>query len=127
MGRVRLPHRQRRPGPGLPFTAAKACPDGPCRGPARCGRRPSTSSHTSTWLRPCTGLPSYDVPQSLERVEEFLASHDLTWRDTGLSWGQQGNQRAAETIAWGLMDQRYTVDPDSAPSPAPSSRPTSRS
>jgi hypothetical protein len=61
------------------------------------------------------GNNSYDLPQGHTRVKEFLASHDMAWHDMGLPWGQQGKERAAETIAWGLMDQPYRVDPRLGP------------
>jgi hypothetical protein len=97
---------------GVPFTAAEACPDEPCRWPGAV-RAATLHEFAHLYLAPSVygGMPSYEAPRSLTRVEEFLAAHDLTWHDSRLPWGQQGNERAAETIAWGLMDQPYTVDP----------------
>ena len=101
---------------GLPFTADEACPDGPCRWPTKV-RAATLHEFAHLYLAPSVygGLPSYEVPWSLTRVKEFLDAHDLTWHNLDLPWGQQGNERAAETIAWGLMDQRYTVDPRLGP------------
>ncbi len=96
---------------GLPFTADEACPEMPCRWPIEV-RAATLHEFAHLYLAPSVygGNNSYDLPQGHTRVKEFLAAHDLTWHDTGLSWGQQGKERAAETVAWGLMDQRYTVD-----------------
>ncbi len=96
----------------LPFTADEACPDAPCQWPIEV-RAATLHEFAHLYLAPSVygGHNSYDVPQSLDRVEEFLSAHDLTWHDPALPWGQRGTERAAETIAWGLMDEPYTVDP----------------
>jgi hypothetical protein len=99
---------------GLPFTADEACPDGPCRWPTAM-RAATLHEFAHLWLGPVRygGWPTYEVTST--RAEAFLAAHDLTWHDPALPWGQQGNERAAETIAWGLMDQPYAVDPRLGP------------
>jgi hypothetical protein len=102
---------------GLPFTADEACPDAPCQWPTSV-RAATLHEFAHLWLTPkfYSGRASYDLPRnSITRVEEFLAAHDLTWHDPDLPWAQQGAERAAETIAWGLMDQPYTVDPRLGP------------
>ena len=83
----------------------------PCRWPIEV-RAATLHEFAHLYLAPSVygGNNSYDLPQGHTRVKEFLAAHDLTWHDPDLTWGQQGNERAAETVAWGLMDQRYTVD-----------------
>jgi hypothetical protein len=101
---------------GLPFTADEACPDVPCRLPIEV-RAATLHEFAHLYLAPSVygGNNSYDVPQGHKRVEQFLATHVLTWHDPALPWGQRGNERAAETIAWGLMDQPYPVDPRLGP------------
>ena len=101
---------------GLPFTAAEACADEPCRWPIEV-RAATLHEFAHLYLAPSVygGNNSYDIPEGHTRVKEFLAAHDLTWRDPTLPWGQRGNERGAETIAWGLMDQPYTVDPRLGP------------
>ena len=95
---------------GLPFTADEACPDGPCRWPTAV-RAATLHEFAHLYLAPTryTGWPCYNATRT--SVATFLTAHDLTWHDPALPWGTQGNERAAETIAWGLMDQPYTVDP----------------
>jgi hypothetical protein len=94
---------------GLPFTADEACPTGPCRWPTAM-RAATLHEFAHLWLGPFRydGWPTYEV--TWKRVRTFLAAHDLTWHDPSLPWAAQGNERAAETVAWGLMDQPYTVD-----------------
>ena len=99
---------------GLPFTGPEACPDGPCRW-STAVRAATLHEFAHLWLTPkrYSGRASYDLPRNWKsetRITRFLEAHDLTWHDPNLPWGQQGGERAAETIAWGLMDQPYTVD-----------------
>ena len=104
---------------GLPFTGPEACPDGPCRWSTAI-RAATLHEFAHLWLTPkrYSGRASYDLPRNWKsetRITKFLSAHYLTWHDPGLPWGQQGGERAAETIAWGLMDQPYTVDPRLGP------------
>jgi hypothetical protein len=99
---------------GLPFTGPEACPDGPCRW-STVVRAATLHEFAHLWLTPkrYSGRASYDLPwkwKSGTRITRFLEAHDLTWHDPNLPWGQQGGERAAETLTWGLMDQPYTVD-----------------
>jgi hypothetical protein len=52
--------------------------------------------------------PSYRAQR--RRNRNYLADHDLTWHDPALPWSKQGGERAAETLAWGLLDLPFTVD-----------------
>lgn len=97
---------------GLPFTADEACPDRPCRW-SRQVRAEVLHEFAHLWLAPTSysGRASYDLPwNSPARFRVFLAAHDLAWHEPDRPWAEQGAERAAETIAWGLMDQPYTVD-----------------
>ena len=99
---------------GLPFTGPEACPEGPCRW-STVVRAATLHEFAHLWLTPkrYSGRASYDLPwkwKSETRITRFLEAHDLTWHDPNLPWGQQGGERAAETLTWGLMDQPYTVD-----------------
>lgn len=41
---------------------------------------------------------------------EFLAVHGLSfWRDAAAPWHQRGVERAAETIAWGMLEERIEL------------------
>ena len=104
---------------GLPFTGPEVCPDGPCRWSTAI-RAATLHEFAHLWLTPkrysgraSTIFPGTGRPET--RITKYLAAHDLTWYDPDLDWGQQGGERAAETIAWGLMDQPYTVDPRLGP------------
>jgi hypothetical protein len=100
---------------GLPFTGVEACPDGPpCQWPTAV-RAAALHEFAHLWLAPPKygGRARYEF--SSKQVAAFLAANDLTWHDPDLPWAQQGNERAAETLAWGLMDQPYTVDPRLGP------------
>ncbi len=99
---------------GLPFTADEACPHGPCRWPTAV-RAATLHELAHLWLAPLVyrGRPVYRATG--RRVQEFLAVHELAWHDADLPWAQQGAERAAETVAWGLMDQPYSVDPRLGP------------
>ena len=101
---------------GLPFTADEACPDGPCRWPTKV-RAATLHEFAHLYLAPSVygGMPSYDVPREPRARRGVPLGPRPDVARPGLSWGQQGNERAAETIAWGLMDQRYTVDPRLGP------------
>jgi hypothetical protein len=99
---------------GLPFTGPEACPDGACRW-STAVRAATLHEFAHLWLTPkrYSGRASYDPPRmwkSKTRITKFLEAHDLAWHDPALPWGHQGGERAAETVAWGLMDQPYTVD-----------------
>ena len=100
---------------GLPFTGPEACPEGPpCQWPTAV-RAATLHEFAHLWLAPpkYAGRASYEFTS--KQVAAFLAANDLTWHDPDLPWAQQGNERAAETLTWGLMDQPYTVDPRLGP------------
>ena len=100
---------------GLPFTGPEACPEGPpCQWPTAV-RAATLHEFAHLWLAPpkYAGRAKYEFTS--KQVAAFLAANDLTWHDPDLPWAQQGNERAAETLTWGLMDQPYTVDPRLGP------------
>lgn len=100
---------------GLPFTGPEACPDGPpCQWSAAV-RAATLHEFAHLWLAPpkYAGRARYDFTS--KQVAAFLEANDLTWHDPDLPWAQQGNELAAETLTWGLMDQPYTVDPRLGP------------
>ena len=95
---------------GVPVTRDSACSDLACRTWTPAAKSAMLHELAHAWVRTTQyrGLPS--TKASGARARAFLAAHDLAWHDPALPWGEQGTERAAETIAWGLMDEPYTVD-----------------
>jgi hypothetical protein len=75
---------------GLPFTADEACVDVAC----------------SAWRATAKAA----ILHELAHLWSTSGPKSFRSRTTG-SWGPSGAERAAETIAWGLMDEPYRVDP----------------
>ena len=98
------------PDVALPFPASDACLD------AGCTRSPTSAK--AAVLHQLAHLyladPAYprwtDPLVGPDRMAPFLAEHDLTWLDPARPWSGQASQLAAETLAWGLMDEPFTVD-----------------
>ena len=95
---------------GVPITRDTACATEDCDSWTPAAKSAVLHELAHVWV-PTTqysGMPS--TKASGVRAQGFLAAHDLAWHDPALPWGQQGTERAAETIAWGLMDEPYAVD-----------------
>lgn len=98
---------------GLPFSPAEACPVDPCLTWPTWVKAATLHELAHLWIvttptTPYDGPPTHDAGGP--RVARFLAHHDLPWYAGGAPWGEQGAERAAETITWGLMDEPYTID-----------------
>ena len=96
---------------GVPVTRDSACSDQACRSWTASAKAAILHELAHVWVRATQyrGVPTSRAPGP--RARAFLAAHNLVWRDSARPWEQQGSERAAETIAWGLMDEPYTVDP----------------
>jgi hypothetical protein len=101
-GRHGFAHGSKAGDVALPFTADDACGDDEA-----CADWP-------TWAKATTlhELAHLWLVRSLSEAAkaEFLQRRGLTWSDPALPWAQQGSEVAAETVAWGLMDEPSRVD-----------------
>jgi hypothetical protein len=90
---------------GLPFTAAEACANADCTAWTPCARLATLHELAHVWLAPFgyMGRPTYQAPPI--RGPEFLQRHGVPWRDQTRPPAEQGYERAAATMAQGLMDE----------------------
>jgi hypothetical protein len=93
---------------GLPFTAAEACTNADCTAWSQEARLATLHELAHVWLAPFgyLGGPTYQAPPI--RGPEFLQRRGLPWRDPTRPLAEQGYERAAATIAQGLMDEPTT-------------------
>ena len=95
----------------LAFPAAEACGNPDCTqwpGWAKAAMLHQLA-HQWLWTRTYAGLGTASR-LGPSQATSFLRAHGLEWADPAKPWALQGSQRAAETLAWGLMDEPYSVD-----------------
>jgi hypothetical protein len=85
----------------LEYTEAQACPDGDC-------------AQVPTWVKAATlhQLARVWFAENLREWDEttFARERGLVWSDETRPPAEQAAWLAAETVAWGLMDEPYVVD-----------------
>ncbi len=98
------------PDVALAFPAAEACGNPECTQWPTWAKAAMLHQLAHVWIRqgPYTG-PGTSA-RGPNQAADFLRAHDLTWADEAQPREEQGAQVAAETIAWGLMDEPYVVD-----------------
>jgi hypothetical protein len=100
-GRYGFAHGSKAGDVALPFTSDAACADADCSDGPAWAKAATLHEFAHLWL-----------VRSLSDAAkaEFLQRRGLTWSDPDLPWAQQGSEVAAETVAWGLMNEPSRVD-----------------
>ena len=91
----------------LAIPEAQVCPGGDC-------------DQVPVWVKAAT-LHQFArawLAEYLRDGETFAEERGMVWSDPTRPPAEQAAWRAAETIAWGLMDEPYVVDARLAPPPA---------
>ncbi len=94
----------------LPFPAAAACLDEACTTWPASAKAAVLHQLAHQYLAD-PAYPRWEDPATgPNRMEPYRTAHHLTWLEPNRPWAEQAAQLAAETVAWGLMDEPYTVD-----------------
>jgi hypothetical protein len=85
----------------LAFTQAQACPDGDCERAPAWVKAAVLHQLARVWL--AENLREWDQ-------DAFAQERGMVWSDPSLPLAEQAAWLAAETVAWGLMDEPYVTD-----------------
>ena len=93
---------------GVPLDNLGACVEPDC--PARVAAKHATLHELAhLWLTPpYFGIPTWSPTDQRGRL--WARGLGLAWGGPDLSWEQRAGERAAEVLAWGLMDEPFTAD-----------------
>jgi hypothetical protein len=94
---------------GVSIQRPGACPAPDCRWPAA-AKHAMLHELAHLWLTPS---PYLGIPQRVpagRTGRDWAAAQGLVWDDQALPWEQRAGERAAEILAWGLMDGPDHID-----------------
>ncbi len=94
---------------GVPATAADPCSGPSCTWSAA-GKHAILHELAHLWLTPSPYYGPPDRSPARRMLRHWAQAQGLPWDDQALPWEQRAGERAAEILAWGLMDQRDRVD-----------------
>jgi hypothetical protein len=100
---------------GVPLPQPQPCAEPTCTWPLA-AKLAMLHELAHLWLTPSpySGIPVWRP--AWRSGEQFAVGHSLAWVDESEVWSRQAGELAAETLAWGLMDEPTTADPRMAAS-----------